>query len=108
MGSPRLFLQRCVLHPRREAAARCPGCRRFFCRECVVEHEGRLLCASCVADVAAQAGRGRRRWVLRGLMGWTGLVVALLLTWLCFYLLGRALLVLPSDLHETTRLLEER
>lgn len=32
--------------------ARCPECRRFFCRECVTEHDDQLLCASCLRKAA--------------------------------------------------------
>ena len=40
--------QRCFNHALREAAARCPGCGNFFCRECVTEHDDRVLCAACL------------------------------------------------------------
>ena len=58
-----LSQQRCWNHPTREAVCRCPACRRDFCRECVAEHEGRLLCASCLQAAARSAmprNRGRR------------------------------------------------
>ncbi|MBT8374528.1 MAG: rhomboid family protein, partial [Deltaproteobacteria bacterium] len=32
-----LALQRCNNHGQREAVARCPKCRRYFCRECITE-----------------------------------------------------------------------
>lgn len=38
----------CFNHPERPAAARCPLCGVAFCRECVSEHNGRFLCASCL------------------------------------------------------------
>ena len=41
--------QRCWNHEAREAACRCPACGRSYCRECVSEHEGRLLCAACLS-----------------------------------------------------------
>ncbi len=44
-----LIDQRCWHHPTREAVVRCPGCSRFYCRECVVEHLGRMMCSDCVA-----------------------------------------------------------
>jgi len=40
--------QRCHHHQFREAAARCPECGRYFCRECITEHADRVLCASCL------------------------------------------------------------
>ena len=46
---PGLASERCFHHETREAVCRCPVCRRFFCRECVVPFDGRLLCATCIA-----------------------------------------------------------
>lgn len=39
---------RCQFHPEREAGARCPGCERHFCRECVTEQEGVVYCWPCL------------------------------------------------------------
>ncbi len=65
--------KRCFNHAGREAAARCPGCRRFYCRECVTEHDGRVLCAECLrrrAHDARAGGRlGRVVWYTVGLAG---------------------------------------
>ena len=43
-----LSQQRCFNHTSREAVARCPECGRFFCRECITEHDDRVLCAVCL------------------------------------------------------------
>jgi hypothetical protein len=92
--------QRCVRHPEREAAARCLECGRFFCRECVSEHDDRVLCASCLA-----AGlrvhvhdRSRFRHLGRGLLAALSICVA----WWFFDLVGRGLMRLPSSVHEGT------
>lgn len=89
--------RRCFHHPPREAVARCPECGRFFCRECVVEHIGRLLCTDCIARTGADgaARRAPRPWglPLRLLGGLVGL-------WFLFYVFGRVLLVLPTAFHE--------
>jgi hypothetical protein len=47
-----LLQQRCWNHDAREAVCRCPSCGRSFCRECVTEHESRLLCAACLRNTA--------------------------------------------------------
>ena len=56
--------QRCSNHEMREAVSRCPVCRRSFCRECVTEHEERLVCAACLRAAArapgVTPGKGRR------------------------------------------------
>jgi hypothetical protein len=91
--------KRCLNHRDREAVARCPVCRDFFCRECVTEHEGRVICAKCLAafageHVAARPKRAFARPVL-ALMSFAGV-------WLFFFLLGRALLELPDSFHDGT------
>ena len=55
-----LIHRRCLHHPAREAVALCPECRRFYCRECVTEHTGRMICAGCVARLA-RMGDGEKR-----------------------------------------------
>lgn len=93
---PQVIRQQCFNHPACEAAVRCPGCGRFYCRECVVDFEGRLLCASCVARLSA-APRFQRRLSALG-----HLAVALAgfaLLWSLFALLGVALSRVPADIH---------
>jgi uncharacterized paraquat-inducible protein A len=90
--------QRCWNHAQREAVARCPECRHYFCRECVVEHEERVLCASCLrllADDTRDPG-GRLAVVTRSVL----FVAGLLILWTFFYLVGRGLITVPSEFHE--------
>ena len=84
--------QRCANHPGREAAARCPDCRSFFCRECVTEHEDQVLCAACIRKRTAAHTTPRRR-LLRQLAGTVPVGLGLLTAWLFFFLLGRALIL---------------
>jgi hypothetical protein len=99
-GGGGVHTRRCARHPEREAAARCPSCHEFFCRECVVEHDGRLLCASCLAK-AAVAG-GRRREQLASLRRAVDATVGFVVLWLAFHAIGTLLLKLPSSFHEGT------
>jgi hypothetical protein len=95
-----LARRRCFHHALREAVARCPDCERFFCRECVSDHEDRVLCSACLARrvAPAETTRNRIRWLARaGLFS-----VGLLTVWLIFYGLGRWLLSVPSAFHEGT------
>ena len=97
---PALAAQRCLHHAAREAIARCPECGHFFCRECITEHDERVICASClqkVAQAAAQPRRGRvNLWpVLQGAGGFV-------LAGLVFYTIGRMLLALPDSFHDGT------
>ena len=89
-----LVHQRCFEHTQREASSRCPRCKRYFCRECVVEHQGRITCTSCLKELAAKPdGRTRRVSVLYAMLGF-------LLAWFVFYELGRVLLLIPASFHE--------
>lgn len=92
-----LARKRCFNHASREAAGRCPTCRRFFCRECVTEHAGRIICASCLGEVDRHdaAAHGLRR-----LAGWLACGVGLLVAWAMFYYLGKMLLMIPTAFHE--------
>jgi hypothetical protein len=92
-----LSLERCFNHPAREAVARCPECGRHFCRECVSEHEDRLLCAFCINRLLAGAGRRRRPFA--GVAGVLQATVGFLFLWLSYYLLGRLLIAIPSSFH---------
>lgn len=91
-----LLDQRCVNHAQREAAVQCPSCKRFFCRECVTEHAGRMVCVSCVAMLARvhekMVPAQRARWAVLAMGG-------LVLAWLVFYYLGLTLARIPSDFH---------
>ena len=90
-----LIHQRCWHHADREAVVRCPQCRRYYCRECVVEHEGRMVCAACIerGGDASAAGSGAALWTVFGVCGF-------LLAWMVFYYLGMALGRIPSDFFE--------
>jgi hypothetical protein len=87
-----LIDQRCLNHPAREAVVRCPACLRFFCRECVTEHDGRMICASCAAGATPEAAPASSagRWI-------AGAGAGFLIAWLIFYYLGVMLARIPSD-----------
>ena len=95
-----LAQQHCLNHPAREAAAQCPQCRHFFCRECITEHDDRILCAVCLRQLSQAADA--RRQPLRAL-GRAGLALAGLLTAaLFFYSVGQLLLLIPAAYHDGT------
>ena len=97
---PHLSRQRCFNHAEREAAARCLGCRQYFCRECVTEHDDRVLCAVCLQKSAARpSARGRSRIYVRRLLP---CAASLFWLWFVFYLAGEALLRIPASFHEQT------
>lgn len=92
--------QRCFNHAQREAAARCPECGRFFCRECVAEHDDRVICAACLKQLSAPPRQRSPFWPGALLAGQC--VLALLLAWFFFFFIGDWLLRLPASFHEAT------
>jgi len=59
-----------------------------------------VVCAACLKHVFGEKGATRRR-ILRIIAG--GLPVAgLLLAWLIFYGVGRALMMIPASVHDGT------
>ncbi|MDP6634225.1 MAG: rhomboid family protein [Phycisphaerae bacterium] len=95
---PSLAHRRCDNHADREAAARCPECGRFFCRECVTEHAGRVICADCLATMTS--GADSKRWSPRMLAPYAAAIVGMLVAWMAYYYMGRFFLGLPHEFHE--------
>lgn len=90
---------RCYFHAEREAVARCPLCGHTYCRECITDHEGRVLCAGCLAVETGDRAGGRRGWG-RWLKTSVAAGIGLLFAWFLFYLLAGLLLRIPSEFHE--------
>ena len=81
---------RCLQHTAREAVARCPQCRQSFCRECITEHDGRMLCLPCLAKQSVLLHAPSALWPK---LGWTfGALAGLLLAWVFFLGLGEIFL----------------
>lgn len=97
MNTP-LAQAKCFKHVSREAAAKCPACGRFYCRECVTEHEGRVVCRTCLDTLLQQQVRARPGW-LQASAGWGLALAGYLIIFYGFYLLGRMLLRIPSTFH---------
>jgi len=95
-----LAQQRCFNHAQREAVARCPECGQCYCRECITEHDDRVICAACLAKIARVPLMQRRAfaWVAQAGMCVLGLFIA----WFFVYLIGEALLAIPTAFHEGT------
>ncbi|WOO42180.1 hypothetical protein [Rubellicoccus peritrichatus] len=91
--------QRCLNHGDREGAARCPECENVFCRECVTEHDGRMICRGCLETLSQVVEKPRKEW-LRNAGGWLAACIGLLLVWFVFFVLGDILVSIPSSFHE--------
>ncbi|MBN2419754.1 MAG: rhomboid family protein [Deltaproteobacteria bacterium] len=95
-----LLHQKCYNHKQREAVARCPECKRFFCRECITEHDDRVLCADCLIkkDINTQ----KTSSALSSLFYVCRFISGTIILWLIFYYIGLILLSLPANFHEGT------
>ncbi len=95
-----LAQQRCFNHVGREAVARCPECGQCFCRECITEHDDRVVCAVCLKKLTQQplARHITFTWFLRLVQCAFGILMA----WFFFFLIGESLLRLPNSFHEGT------
>ena len=92
--------QRCLNHAGREAVARCPVCHQCYCRECVTEHDDRLICAACLKK--AFPPLARRRFRLARVLRAGQCALGMLTAWLFFYWMGQALLSIPTSFPEGT------
>jgi late competence protein required for DNA uptake (superfamily II DNA/RNA helicase) len=89
--------KRCVNHSQREASARCPECGKFYCRECIGEHDDRILCASCLAKIRIKKEIGTPWWAWAPRLGLVLLAIATV--YIIFLLAGNILLSFPSEFH---------
>jgi hypothetical protein len=97
---PNLSQQRCFNHFQREAVARCLECRQYFCRECITEHDDRIICAACLRKLLERPVRRRRG--LAGIFRLGQYLLGVMVLWFFFYLAGEKLLAVPSSFHEGT------
>jgi hypothetical protein len=101
LSAPReLARQRCLHHAAREAVARCPECQHFFCRECVTEHDDRVICAACLKKL--RLGIGARKHTFAAVRRVAAAALAFLAAWFFFFMIGESLLRLPDAFHEST------
>lgn len=95
----------CAVHPERPATARCPSCHAFFCGECITEHHGKLVCASCLARAVnaerseARSGRSRFRFHPAA---WLQMALAIALSWAVWYAFAQFLGDIPDAFHDGT------
>jgi hypothetical protein len=97
---PALTHQRCFNHAAREAVARCPECRQFFCRECITEHDDRVICAACLRKLARVPLLQRPAFA--NLIRAGQCLAGLVMVWFFFHLTAELLLKLPANFHEGT------
>jgi len=94
----RLALARCMLHGSREAAGRCTGCKKHFCRECLLEIDGKLTCSKCLH---VEEEKATSRFSLAKILSGANLFLGILALWLIFYFVGRTLLNISDLFHQS-------
>jgi hypothetical protein len=102
--SIQLAQQRCLNHLDREAVARCPECAQFYCRECIVEHDDRVLCAACLRRLTGPVRRSGPR--LADLGQFFCPLFGIVIAWIFYYLFGQVLLTIPTSFHEGVQWLQ--
>lgn len=91
----------CLVHNERPAAARCPSCHRFYCTECITEHEGRLTCASCL-EKASEPIEKKTSSVGLFIAPALQVLIALIVSWLIFLSVAQFLGDIPDEFHDGT------
>ena len=93
----------CGIHVEREAVAQCPSCRKFFCRECITEHDYQMICAGCLAALLEGKGDDETAQKRAGISGPVLTVVqvvsGVMLVWFVCFTIAELLRQLPPDLH---------
>jgi hypothetical protein len=95
-----LAYQRCLNHAEREAVARCPACAQFFCRECVTEHDDRVLCSACLKRLSRVPLTQRPAFI--NVLRAGQCAIGVFIVWFFFFLIGENLLRAPNSFHEGT------
>jgi hypothetical protein len=89
-----------MLHPDREAVAICLSCNHYFCRECVTEHRGRVLCKACLSKEKGKSiKRKKMPLFIRAALA---ILIGLFLCYILFYSLGYTLSIIPDKFHQGT------
>lgn len=90
-----LLQQRCLTHGAREAAARCPACTHFFCRECITEHDDKIICGNCLRLATQGLKTTKKNLSLFALP--VQVITGLALLWFLFFSFGEVLLKIPAS-----------
>ncbi len=96
-----LHQRHCLNHETREAVARCPECGHFYCRECIAEHDDRIMCAACLRKLLRPPEKPARAVPAR-LARLAAFGFSLMIGWMAFYWMGKMLLSIPASVHNGT------
>lgn len=93
-----LKAKRCFNHSVREAVAKCLDCGNFFCRECITEHNTKLVCCNCLGKTTQEAKAGNTLLSTLTMVGLS--VLGLIVLWMFFLFIATRLLNVESDSFE--------
>ncbi len=77
---------KCSNHIEREAVARCPRCKKDYCRECVTEYKEEMLCINCLSLIPDK--KKSKSSFLGSLFLLFLFAISFLITTSIFYLIG--------------------
>jgi len=104
MSTSSLVQIRCLTHPDREAVARCFRCSEHFCRECIGEYDGRMVCSTCLKRDAAKAAEPQHRRTQARLLSAVrlccGATLGFILLWSLIAVTGLLILRIPAEFHD--------
>lgn len=92
-----LSRQRCTNHLQREAVARCPECKRHFCRECITEYKNRLLCNHCLTK--ASGIKNKRSNLIKAVVYMICCFAGFLIAFGFFYTVAKTIAAIPQPYH---------
>ena len=95
-----ISLRRCAHHPEREAVALCTSCGRSYCRECITEHDDRMMCTSCLSKFMQSASG--RFFDTSDILTAGAALAGVFAAWLAFYYLAQMLIAIPTPFHDGT------
>ena len=84
---------RCKNHPEREAVAKCNICGHFYCRECITEHNGKMVCGNCIREQTLDKNQFSSKLSFKQLIIF---LLTFLMLWLTFYISGEIIYKIPQ------------
>jgi len=96
-----LHHQVCLNHHAREAVAKCPDCGHFYCRECIAEHDDRVICAACLRKML-KPEPARHSPLFTWLARAAAFGFSVMIGWIAYYSVAKILFSIPTSFHDGT------
>lgn len=89
--------RKCANHESREAVARCPECRKDFCRECITEHKNKMLCTNCLREITQKKDARKRKMEI--VFAMFLFFIGMLISYYFFFGLASIFSEIPDQFH---------